>query len=152
MIIKNIKIFSQNIHKNILLVNIILEVQKDFNILFIQKLPQLIICSIPSPVSKKGEYLVEVPNHPNQFTFFRNILNNHDPPRVMLYINIRLTQFCFSLQKDIFNHRDISCISFFNNGFIYFLINIYSDSSQMALKYLKSTEYYKINYSLICDI
>ena len=70
----------------------------------------------------------------------------------MLYINIRLTQFCFSLQKDIFNHRDISCISFFNNGSIYFLINIYSSSSQIALKYLKDTEYYKMNYSLICDI
>ena len=70
----------------------------------------------------------------------------------MLYINIRLTQFCFSLQKDIFNHRDISCISFFNNSSIYFLINIYSDSFQIALKYLKDTEYYKMNYSLICDI
>ena len=29
---------------------------------------------------------------------------------------------------------------FFNCGFIYFLINVCSDSSQLALKYLKDTE------------
>ena len=36
--------------------------------------------------------------------------------------------------------HDISCFSFFNNGSIYFLINVYSDSSQTALKYLKNIE------------
>jgi len=46
----------------------------------------------------------------------------------------------FSLQKDIFNHRDIFSISFFNHGLPYFLINIYSDFFQLALKYLKDTE------------
>ena len=40
----------------------------------------------------------------------------------------------------MFNHRDISCVFFFNCGSIYFLINIYSDLSQTALKYLKDTE------------
>jgi len=39
MIINNIKIFSQNIYKNKLLTNIILEVQKKFDVIFIQKLP-----------------------------------------------------------------------------------------------------------------
>ena len=70
----------------------------------------------------------------------RNASNYHDSPRVILYINIRLSQFCFSLQKDIFNHRDISCVYFFNNGSIYFLINVYSESSEIALKYLKNTK------------
>ena len=53
--------------------------------------------------------------------------------------------YCFSLQKDIFNHRDISCASFFNNDLIYFLINVYSNVSQTALKYLKNTEAYLNN-------
>jgi len=44
------------------------------------------------------------------------------------------------LQKDIFNHRDISCILFFNCSLVYFLINIYSDLFQVVLKYLKNTE------------
>ena len=46
----------------------------------------------------------------------------------------------FSLRNNILQHKDISCISFFNHRSIYFLINIYSDSSQVALKYLKDTK------------
>ena len=46
----------------------------------------------------------------------------------------------FSLCNDLFNHRDISYVSFFNCSLIYYLINVYSDSSQSALKYLKNTE------------
>jgi len=71
---------------------------------------------------------------------FRNTSSNYNSSKVISYINVRLSQFCFSLQKDIFNHRDISCVSFFNNGSTYFLINIYSNSSQTALKYLKNTK------------
>ena len=46
----------------------------------------------------------------------------------------------FSLRKDIFDHRDTFCFYFFNNGDIFFIINIYSDDYQSALKYLKDTE------------
>jgi len=92
--------------------------------------------------------LVEVLNHPNWTTFSRNLSNTNDSPRVIMYINVRLSSFQFSLQKNIFNHRNISCISFFNCSSVYFLINIYSDSSQIALKYLKDTEF-DINNVLI---
>ena len=44
-----------------------------------------------------------------------------------------------TLRKKI-SAKDVSCISFFNQGSIFFLINVYSDSSQLALKYLKDTE------------
>ena len=47
--------------------------------------------------------------------------------------------FIFLYERIYFNHRDISCVLFFNYGSVYFLINIYSDSSQLALKYLKDT-------------
>ena len=36
------------------------------------------------------------------------------------------------------NHRDINLISFFNNSIICFIIKIYSDKQQTALKYLKN--------------
>ena len=98
------------------------------------------ICSTLSSSNKDREQLVGVLNYSNWVTFSRNILNDHDSPRVILYINIRLSQLQFSLQKDIFDYRDISYISFFNNSSIYFLVNIYSDSSQSALNYLKDTE------------
>jgi len=39
-----------------------------------------------------------------------------------------------------FHHRNISCLSFPNNGEIYFLFNIYSDDRQSTLKYFKDIE------------
>ena len=84
--------------------------------------------------------MVGVPNHPNWITFSRNSSRVNDFPRVIIYINNRLSSFYCSLHKDIFSHRDISIVSFFNCGLIYFLINVYLDSSQSALKYLKDTE------------
>ena len=44
------------------------------------------------------------------------------------------------LCNDIFHYKDISYISFFNQDSTFFLINIYSDFSQLALKYFKDTE------------
>jgi len=43
MIIKNLGIFSQNIQKNKTLTNTLLEFNKDFNIIFIQEPPLLIL-------------------------------------------------------------------------------------------------------------
>ena len=44
------------------------------------------------------------------------------------------------LCKDILDHHDINLISFINNGSCHYILNIYSDSSHSALKYLKDTE------------
>jgi len=66
--------------------------------------------------------------------FSRTSENTYGFSRVVAYINIRLKSFCFSLQKDIINYRDILLISFFNNN------NIYSNSLHSALKYLKDTK------------
>ena len=52
---KNIKIFSQNVHKNNFVVNIILETQSSFDIIFIQELSWSTIWSIPSSKCKEGE-------------------------------------------------------------------------------------------------
>ena len=61
-------------------------------------------------------------------------------PRVIIYISTRLSSFLFSLHKDIINHKDILLASFFNNNDNFWIINIYSDSSHFALKYLKDSE------------
>ena len=140
MILKDIKIFSQNVHKNNFIINIILKTQSSFNIIFIQKPSWFFIHAIPSLKNKKGKELIEVPNYPNWMIFSRNSSQINSSPRVITYINIRLSSLYFSLLKNIFNHRDISCVSFFNCSLVYFLINVYSDSSQSALKYLKNTE------------
>ena len=84
--------------------------------------------------------MVEVLNYSNWTIFFRNPSNDNNSPRVIIYINVRLSSFRFFLWKDIFNHRNVSCISFFNCSSVYSLINICLDSSQTALKYLKDTK------------
>ena len=59
----------------------------------------------------------------------------------LLYTFTFISLLCvFFLWNDILNHRKLLCISFFNQESSYFLINVYSDSSQLALKYLKNTE------------
>jgi len=98
------------------------------------------ICLVPSSRNYKGDELVGVPNHLNWLTFSRNPMVDSDFSRVVTYINIKLLSLHFLLQKDILNHRDILLISFFNNNKLFFLMNVYSDSSQLALKYLKNTE------------
>ena len=98
------------------------------------------ICSVTSSRNYKGNELVGVPNYSNWLTFLRNLTIDSDTPRVITYINVRLLSLCFSLYKDILNYRDILLISFFNNNNLFFLMNVYSDSSQSALKYFKDTE------------
>ena len=54
-----------------------------------------------------------------------------------------------SLYKKIFSI--ICCFFFFNNGNIYFMINIYSDAVQTTLKYLKNTEANIYNVLIMAD-
>ena len=65
MITKDIKIFSQNMWKNNLIINTILETQFFFDVIFIQEPSWTTICSILSSKSVEGKELVEVPNHSN---------------------------------------------------------------------------------------
>jgi len=152
MIYNNLKIFSQNVCKNTLIVNTILETHSYFNIIFIQELLWSIIRSIPSLTSSKGDSLVGAPHHSNWLSFARPPVSQSDSPRVMADINIHLSLLHFSLCKDIINHKDILLISFFSNNVCSFIMNIYSNYSHSALKYLKDTEV-NINNLLImtCD-
>ena len=94
---------------------------------------------IPSFIIGEGEVLVGTPHHPNWLTFTRTPTNQSDSLRVLTYINIRLSSFHFSLHKDLINHKDILFIFFFNNNVCSYIMNIYSDASHLALKYLKDT-------------
>jgi len=140
MISKDLKIFSQNVWKNNFLINTILEVNQNFDIIFIQEPSWITIRSIPSLVNREGIPLVGIPNHPNWLIFVREPCSANDSPWVIIYINIRLSSFQFSFHKDIINHKDILLASFFNDNNIFWIMNVYSDSSHSALKYLKNTE------------
>jgi len=84
--------------------------------------------------------LLGIPNHSNWLTFAREPCSTNNSPRVVIYINVRLSSLHFSLRKDIINHQDILLTSFFNDNIIHWVMNIYSDSSHSILKYLKNTE------------
>ena len=146
MILKN---FLQNVWKSNFLINTVLEVNQDFNIIFIQEPSWTTLRSILSTTNPKDIPLLVVPNHPNWLIFAREPFSSNDFPRVITYINVRLSSFCFSFRKDIINHRDILLASFFNNNTIFWIINMYSDSSHTTLKYLKNTEVNLLNLIII---
>jgi len=139
MIVQNLRVFLQNVRKNLLIVNILLKTQTQFNIIFIQEPPWSKICKIPSTLSSEGEDLVGTAHYSN-WLFTRNPTNRSDSSRVITYINICLSSLWFFLRSDVINHRDILLISFFNNSVCYYIMNVYSNSSHMALKYLKDIE------------
>ena len=140
MILKNLKILLQNVHKNHLIVNTILETHSHFNIILIQEPPWSVICKIPSTASSEGKNFIGTVHHPNWLLFTINPVNKATSPRITAYINIHLSPLRFSLCSDINNHSDILLMLFTNNHVQYFIINIYSDSSHSALKYLKDIE------------
>ena len=140
MIVRKLRIFLQNVRKNSLILNMILKTQNHFDIILIQEPPWSDIRKVPCSSNCDGEPLVGTCHHPNWTTFARSSPNIDDSPRVIIYINICLSFMRFLLRKDIFDHRDICLISFFNNCVCYYILNIYSDSSHLALKYHKDTE------------
>jgi len=85
MIYKDIKLFSQNVQTNLLIIKTILEIKTNFDIIFIQKLSWTTICLIPSSMNCKGESLVGVVNHLNWLTFTRPYINESEYPRIIIY-------------------------------------------------------------------
>jgi len=134
MIVQNLKVFSQNVRKSSVIINTILETQNQFDIILIQEPPWSEIHKIPSSANCDGEPYMGTCHHPNWITFARSPSKSNDFPRVITYINICLSSLRFLL------HRDINLISFSNNNICHYILNVYSDSSHLALKYLKDTE------------
>ena len=140
MIANKIKIFLQNVRRNSLVLSTILETLNQFDIILIQEPLWSEIRKIPSYSNCEGESLIGTCHHPNWISYARSSPNSDKYPRVITFINIRFSSLQFLLRKDIFDHRDICLLSFFNNGVCYYILNVYSDSSHLALKYLKDTE------------
>jgi len=90
MILKDLKLFSQKVQKNNFIINSILEINHNFDIIFIQELSWTTIRSIPSLENCEGIPLVGIPNYPNWLTFARESNSANDFSRVVIYINIRL--------------------------------------------------------------
>ena len=118
----------------------ILKINYNFDVIFIQELSWTIVRSIPSSANCKGALLVRVVNHPNQLIFAREPDSTNNCLRIIIFINIRLFSLHFLFQKDIINHKDILLVFFFNNGENFWLMNVYSNTSHSMIKYLKDIE------------
>ena len=118
-----------------------LEAHSNFNIIFIQEPSWSFIHSIPCYDNNEGNPLMEIVNYPNWLTFAREPASHNELPRVAIFISIRLSSLCFSFRKNIINHRDILLLLFFNNGDIFYVMNVYSDSSHSTIKYLKDMDF-----------
>ena len=140
MILKSLKILLQNARKNALIIHSLLKTQNCHDIILIQEHPWSEIQKILSLSNSEGDPFIGTIYHPNWIMFGRVPMDSNDSPRVIFYVNICLSPLRFLLCKDIINHRDINLISFFNDNTCFFILNIYSDSSHTALKYLKDTE------------
>jgi len=140
MILSNLNILSQNVHKNHLIINTILKTQSHFDIILIQELSWLVICQVLSNANSESKNLIGTVHHPNWILFATNSVNKVFSPRVTTYINTHLSHLCFSLHCDIINHPDILLMSFTNDHVQYFIMNVYSDLSHTVLKYLKDIE------------
>jgi len=116
MILNNLRIFSQDVRKNNLVIKTILEVNNDFDIIFIQEQSWTTIRSITSSADSEGILLVGIVNHPNWLTFAREPNVTKKCPKITIFISVRLTSCHFSFCKDIIDHRDIFLASFFINS------------------------------------
>jgi len=90
MIFESLNLFSQNVCKNRLLTKIILENNKNYDILFIQELSWSIICQILSSLSEEGKNIVGTSHYPSWIMFARKSTNYNNYPRVITYINAKL--------------------------------------------------------------
>ena len=91
MIVNKLRIFSQNVCKNSLILNTILETQNHFDIILIQEPPWSEIQKIPSCSNCEGEPLIGTCHHPNWISYARSSPNSDEYPRVIIFINIRFS-------------------------------------------------------------
>jgi len=115
MIKHKLKFFLQNVRKNKILTDLILETQKNIvDIILIQEPAWSLLRRILSNTNPEGDPLYGTLNHPDWMLFTQDYNNIKNYPRVVTYINKRLSRMRFSLRKDLINHCNINVIDFHN--------------------------------------
>jgi hypothetical protein len=111
-----VRIFSQNVAKNYLHVDYLLECLKDtFDILFVQEPPWRTVRTTVSTTNPEGADVVGAPKHPDWLYMVRPP-DASGKPRTMAYVHNRLARLRPSLRRDIIDHRDIMVVSLFTQG------------------------------------
>jgi len=86
MILKSLKILSQNVHKNAFIIHSLLETQNCYDIILIQKPSWSEIQKVPSSSNSEGDPFISTNHHPNWIMFDRVPMDSNDSPRVISYV------------------------------------------------------------------
>jgi len=84
MLLKDLKIFLQNVRKNNIIINTTLKVNHDFDIIFIQEPSWTTIRFISSSKNYEDIFLIGVTNHSNWLTFIKESDVENDYLRVVI--------------------------------------------------------------------
>ena len=117
--------------------NSILENNKNtIDVILIQELPKSLICHVLSHSDPLGDPIYDTPNYPNWTLLIRQKPAQENYTRVATYVNKKLMKMRFTLRPDIINHRDINILAFYSGQHSNYIINVYSDDNQNALRVL----------------
>ncbi|KXN91250.1 hypothetical protein AN958_01610 [Leucoagaricus sp. SymC.cos] len=135
-VIGDVRIFLQNVNKNYVHVDYVLENLKNtFDILFFQELPWRTIRQTVSTTSEGGNDVVGAPKHLDWLYMVRPPTNGQNPC-VMAYVHRCLAVLRPSMRRDIIDHCDLFVLSLFTPRGTVNLLNIYSDDAHTAINLL----------------
>ena len=134
----SLRIISHNVNRKYDLLSDELELFcEHFDILFVQEPPWRLIRKTVSASDKEGEPVVGPPTHPDWIILFRRPGPGVDwsleasRPRVITYVNRRLSHLRPSFRTDIVDHRDVSLLTLFGDRELH-LLNVYNDPATAA--------------------
>jgi hypothetical protein len=132
-VVKEIHILSQNVNRNRLHINMLLETLKDsYNIIFVQEPPWKVTCKTVPTRNPHGDNDVSAPKHPDWLYIVQPMVRRATP-HIMAYIHNCLAHLCLALRCNIIDHRDILILSLHPAGDTVNLMNVYSDNHNYAI-------------------
>jgi hypothetical protein len=135
-VVKEIRILSQNVNRNGLYIDMLLETLKDsYNIIFVQEPPWKVICKTVSTKNPHGDNVVGVPKHPDWLYIVWSMVGG-DTPCVMAYVHNCLARLRPALRHGIVDHHNILILLLHPVGDTVNLMNIYSDNHNYTICHL----------------
>jgi hypothetical protein len=132
-VVKEICVLSQNVNRNGLHVNMLLETQKDsYDIIFVQEPPWKVIHKTVSVTNPHGDDDIGAPKHPDWLYMVQPMVGG-DTPHIMAYVHNCLACLRPALRHDIINHCNILILSLHPAGDTVNLMNVYSDDHNYTI-------------------
>jgi hypothetical protein len=131
-----LRIFCQNVNRNYGYMDTLLaSLYDEYDLLFIQEPPWRRIRSAPSSASRDGEDVIGPPISPNWGVIHRPS-GLEEPPRVLVYFNVRIAALRPAFRRDLVDHRDVILFSLGLGAGQRIFANVYSDTQHTAVRIL----------------